>query len=115
MCIRRGFWVKVRGEIPYRLMALLILCAALPACVSQTIKSASVQEAKIPSTDIVEDSLLDVSIAIFDAGLDDYDEGQQVYPEVRKAEAHYMPNLLAETMQTSAGARPAGAGNVVNS
>jgi len=97
----RGFSLKVRGESPYRLMALLILCAALPACVSQTIKSASVQEAKIPSTDIVEDSLLDVSIAIFDAGLDDYDEGQQVYPEVRKAEAHYMPNLLSETMQTS--------------
>jgi len=97
----RGFSLKVRGESPYRLMALLILCAALPACVSQTIKSASVQEAKIPSTDIVEDSLLDVSIAIFDAGLDEYDEGQQVYPEVRKAEAHYMPNLLSETMQTS--------------
>ncbi|MEE8339589.1 MAG: hypothetical protein V3R56_05550 [Xanthomonadales bacterium] len=55
----------------------------------------------MPSTDIVEDMLLDVSIAIFDAGLDDYDEGQQVYPEVRKAEAHYMPNLLSETLQNS--------------
>jgi hypothetical protein len=101
MCIRRGFWVKVRGEIPYRLMALLILCAALPACVSQTIKSASAPAARTASTEIVEDLLLDASIAIFDPGLDDYDEGQQVYPEVRKAEAHYIPNLLSETMQNS--------------
>ncbi len=45
--------------------------------------------------------MLDVSIAIFNPGLDDYDEGQQVFPEVRKAEAHYMPNLLSETMQNS--------------
>jgi hypothetical protein len=97
----RRFSLKVTGEIPYRLMALLILCAALPACVNQTIKSASVPAVRNPSTDIVEDLLLDVSIAIFDAGLDDYDEGQQVYPEVRKAEAHYMPNLLSETMQNS--------------
>jgi len=87
--------------IPYRLTALLVLCAALPACVNQTIKSASVPAARTPSTSIEEELLLDVSIAIFNPGLADYDEGQQVYPEVRKAEANYMPNLLSETMQNS--------------
>jgi len=97
----RRFSLKVRGGTPYRLMAVLILCAALPACVSQTIKSSSVPAVRNPSTVIAEDLLLDVSIAIFNPGLDDYDEGQQVFPEVRKAEAHYMPNLLSETMQNS--------------
>ena len=97
----REFSLKIRGEVPHRLMALLILCTALPACVNQTIKSASTPAVRTPSTVVVEDLLLDVSIAIFDPGLDDYDEGQQVYPEVRKAEAHYMPNLLSETMQNS--------------
>ena len=97
----REYSLKVRGEVPYRLMVMLLLCSALPACVNQTIKSASVPAVKMPSTVVEEDLLLDVSIAIFDAGLDDYDEGQQVYPEVRKAEAHYMPNLLSETMQNS--------------
>ncbi|MEE8339623.1 MAG: hypothetical protein V3R56_05725 [Xanthomonadales bacterium] len=102
MCIRmRGFSLKVRRGLRWCLMVLLVLCATLPACVSQAIKSVSVPAVRMPSTDIVEDLLLDVSIAIFDAGLDDYDEGQQVYPEVRKAEAHYMPNLLSETMQNS--------------
>lgn len=97
----RGNSLKAGGEIPYRLMVLLVLFAALPACVNQTIKSASVPAARTPSTNIEEELLLDVSIAIFNPGLADYDEGQQVYPEVRKAEAHYMPNLLSETMQNS--------------
>ncbi len=98
---KRAFSLKVRSEVPYRLMVLLFLGTALSACVNQTIKSASVPAVRTPSTVVVEDLLLDVSITIFDAGLEDYDEGQQVYPEVRKAEAHYMPNLLSETMQNS--------------
>ena len=97
----REFSLKVGGEVPYRLMALFFLSTALPACVNQTIKSASVPAVMTPSTVVVEDLLLDVSIAMFDPGLDDYDEGQQVYPEVRKAEANYMPNLLSETMHDS--------------
>jgi hypothetical protein len=50
---------------------------------------------------VSEELLLDVSIAVFDPGLEDYDEDQQVYPEVRKAEARYMPGLLSEAMQDS--------------
>jgi len=97
----KGTLLKPWGLNPYRLLALLVLCATLPACVQQTVKSASVPTVIVPPTEIAEDLLLDVSIAIFDAGLEDYEEGQQVYPEVRKAEAHYMPYLLSETMQNS--------------
>jgi hypothetical protein len=79
----------------------MALFGALSACVNQTIRSASVQSVRYASTDVSEDLLLDASIAIFDAGLENYEEGQQVYPEVRKAEAHYMPRLLGETMQDS--------------
>lgn len=85
----------------HRLTALLILCAILPACVSQTIRSASVANVRTVATAIAEDLLLDVDIAIFNPGLEDYDEGQQVYPEVRNAEASYMPNLLSEALQNS--------------
>jgi hypothetical protein len=69
--------------------------------VSQTIKSTSVPGVKTASTQVSEELLLDVSIAVFDPGLEDYDEDQQVYPEVRKAEARYMPGLLSEAMQDS--------------
>ncbi len=82
-------------------IALLILCALLPACVNQTVKSTSVPEVKSLETEVDESLLLDVAIAIFDPGLDEYEEDQQVYPEVRKAEARYMPNLLSETLQSS--------------
>ena len=53
------FSIKVRDETPYRLMALLFLCSALPACVNQTIKSASAPAVKTASTVVVEDLLLD--------------------------------------------------------
>ena len=84
-----------------RWLTLLALCSLLPACVSQTVKSTSVPAVKTAETEVDEALLLDVSIAVFDPGLEDYEEGQQIYPEVRKAEARYMPNLLSEAMQSS--------------
>jgi hypothetical protein len=97
----RRIWSRTRWRFPFRLALALALFGALSACVNQTVRSASVQPVRHAATDVAEDLLLDVSIAIFDAGLENYEEGQQVYPEVRKAEAHYMPNLLSETMQNS--------------
>ncbi len=92
---------KSTGVLWPRVFAVLLLCAALPACVNQTIKSTSVPSIQTPSSQVGEHLLLDASIAIFDPGLDDYDEGTLIYPEVRKAEARYMPTLLSESMQDS--------------
>jgi len=83
---------------------LLVLIAAtlfLHGCVSHTVKSTSVPSIANASSDVPEEQLLDVGIVIFDPGLEDYDEDEQVYPEVRRAEARYMPNLLSEAMQNS--------------
>ncbi len=79
-----------------------MICATLSGCVSQTVNSNSVSNIKTAASNIEEDLLLDVDIAIFDPGLENYEEGQQVYPEVRNAEANYLPKLLAETLQNSA-------------
>lgn len=87
--------------ITLRLLVALSLAILLSACVNQTIKSTSVPSVKTASTQVSEELLLDVSIVVFDPGLEDYDEDQQVYPEVRKAEARYMPGLLSEAMQDS--------------
>ena len=89
------------GHSGFRLLAALLLCAALPACVNQTIKSTSIPAVQTPSTQVEEGLLLDASIAIFDPGLDEYDEGALVYPEVRKAESNFMPRLLSESMLDS--------------
>jgi hypothetical protein len=87
--------------IALRPLVALTLAVLLSACVSKTIKSTSVPGVKTASTQVSEELLLDVSIVVFDPGLDDYDEDQQVYPEVRKAEARYMPGLLSEALQDS--------------
>ena len=87
--------------IALRQLAAIALCILLSACVNQTIKSTSVPSINSASSVVAEELLLDVGIAVFDPGLDDYDEDQQVYPEVRKAEARFMPGLLSEAMQDS--------------
>ncbi|MFT5710307.1 MAG: hypothetical protein ACI8QT_001001 [Halioglobus sp.] len=84
-----------------RFIGLFLLCTTLPACVNQTIKSTSVPSINTPNVQVGESLLLDASIAIFDPGLEDYDEDSLIYPEVRKAEARYMPTLLSESMQNS--------------
>jgi len=84
-----------------RLLSALALGALLTACVSQTVTTTSVPRIDTATTQVPEGQLLDVGIAIFDPGIADYEEGEQTYPEVRKAEARFMPFLLAEAMQDS--------------
>lgn len=84
---------------------LALLCAlmlALGGCVSQSIKSTSVPPLERPAAPIPESRLLDVGVAIFDPGIEEYEEADQpVYPEVRRAEARFMPLLLSQAMQES--------------
>jgi len=82
-------------------LVLLLAAAVLTGCVNQTVKSTSVPPLQRPAEPIPETELLDVGIAIFDPGLESYEEEEQVYPEVRRAEARFMPQLLAEAMQQS--------------
>ncbi|NQX89456.1 MAG: hypothetical protein HRT77_12405 [Halioglobus sp.] len=82
-------------------LLLASLCLLLGACVNQSIKSTSVPPLETPTAPIDEALLLDVAVVVFDPGLTDYDEDEQVFPEVRKAEARFMPLQLADTMQDS--------------
>jgi hypothetical protein len=79
------------------------MAVALGGCVSKSVKSTSVPSVNGASTPVEESLLLDVGIAVFDPGIDNYDEedDERIYPEVRKAEARYMPGLLSEAMQDS--------------
>ena len=76
-------------------------CLALSACVSQTIKSTSVPNIKTASSAMPQALLFDVSIVVFDPGFDNYDEDEQIFPEVRQAEAIFMPMVLSESIQNS--------------
>lgn len=87
----------------FRFLGILGVALLLGGCVNQSVKSTSVPSVKGASSNVQESLLLDVGIAVFDPGIADYDESddERIYPEVRKAEARYMPNLLSEAMQNS--------------
>jgi hypothetical protein len=78
---------------------LALLC--LSGCVSETVKSTSVPALRPPANSVPENELLDVAVAIFDPGLDVVDENERIYPEVRRAEARYIPQVLTGVLQNS--------------
>jgi hypothetical protein len=91
-----------RGSLTVLTALVTALClAGLGGCVSQTLKSTTIPPLESPSQPVPEDELLDVAVAIFDTGIDLADEDERIYPEVRRAEARYIPNLLAQVMQNT--------------
>lgn len=89
------------AAIATRLLGLVIL-ALLAGCVNQSVKSTSVPAVKVSEAQLPEDQLLDVGISIFDPGIDDADDDDDfMYPEVRRAEALYMPYLLLQAIESS--------------
>lgn len=82
----------------------VFLALFLSACVNQSIKSTSVPPVATPKVAVPEAQLLDVAIVVFDPGIEDYepdDDEVMVYPEVRQAEARFMPMVLSDAMQDS--------------
>jgi hypothetical protein len=90
-----------------RARSLLFLPVALLvwSCNSTTVKSTDQSPVVVQSPEQVpEDQLLDVGVGLFDPGVDGLkqdEENPRVFPEVRRAEARYMPNVLAATLQGS--------------
>ena len=84
-----------------RLLPCIGLCLLMSACVNQTIKTTSAPPIKIPAAPVSDEYLLDVALVVFDPGLEEYDEDEPIYPEVRKAEARFMPMQLSRAMQDS--------------
>jgi hypothetical protein len=86
-----------------RALYCVLLALLLGGCVNQSIKSTSVPAVAMPSAVVSEEQLLDVAVVVFDPGLDDIDEDDEVlvYPEVRQAEARFMPLVLSEAIQDS--------------
>lgn len=84
----------------------LLICIALlgvSACSTQTVKSTTITEALIEQSNIPEDELLDIGVAVFNPGFDEIDEDQQelTFGDVRMAETYYAANLLSETLQST--------------
>ena len=94
-----------------KLLAGSVLAAALAltGCVTSETRPIPKVEAKQATVHIPEAELLDVGIRVFDPGipenLKDNEEAlakKRIYPDLRKAEARYIPTLLRETLEATA-------------
>jgi hypothetical protein len=95
----------------YKLLAAGLIGAslALAGCVTSETKPIPKIPAKQATVHIPETELLDVGIRVFDPGIpenikDDEDAlaKKRIYPDLRKAEARYVPTLLRETLEGTA-------------
>jgi len=95
----------------YKLLAATVVAAslALVGCVTSETKPVPKVVAKQSAVHIPEAELLDVGIRVFDPGIPKNIEGddealakKRIYPDLRKAEARYMPTLLRETLESTA-------------
>jgi hypothetical protein len=89
--------------------AAIAMTLALSACVTNETKPIPKIAAKQATVHIPEAELLDVGIRVFDAGIPKNIEGDEealakkrIYPDLRKAEARYMPTLLRQTLEETA-------------
>ena len=95
----------------FKLLAAGVLAAALSltGCVTSETKPIPKVEAKQAVVHIPEGELLDVGVRVFDPGIPenikDDEEAlakKRIYPDLRKAEARYIPTLLRETLEATA-------------
>jgi hypothetical protein len=91
----------IRGLLS--LASVLTVLTVLTGCVSETVKSTSVPVLDAPTTLAPEAELLDVGVVILDPGISAVEDEEQVYPEVRRAEATFMATELAEILTEQGG------------
>lgn len=89
------------GRSPTTIATLLFTALLVTGCGSTTVKSTAFEPLAQETALIPESRLLDVGVLTFDPGLDDVEEDQSLFPEVRNAESRYFADQLVETLQRS--------------
>ncbi|HTU64590.1 MAG TPA: hypothetical protein VMF52_01460 [Steroidobacteraceae bacterium] len=91
-----------------KLLAATVLAASFAAagCVTSETRPVPKVEAKQSAVHIPDAELLDVGVRVFNPGIPKEIEGddealakKRIYPDLRKAEARYIPTLLRETLE----------------
>jgi hypothetical protein len=79
----------------HRWVTLLALIGVLFGCVTETVKTTSVPTLATYETELADDEILDIAIAVFDPGIAEADGDENIYPEIRRAEATFIARELA--------------------
>ena len=81
-------------------VAVIALCFSLVGCNTTTVKTTSHEPAALEPQATPEELLLDVGVGIFNPGTDAISVAEEgVFPEIRAAEARFIPYQLMETLQ----------------
>src|SRR5690606_15454670 len=111
--LRRPWGSKARRQERFRLkvmkrtLALIVLSVAVlgaTGCVMHETRPQQRVKAIQASTEIPASQLLDVGVRLFDENLPEDEkvmEEQHIFPEVRKAEARYIPMQLRNTLEST--------------
>lgn len=83
------------------LLTALLSLAVVTGCSTTTVKTTDITPLKYETKEVAESQLMDVGILLFDPGIETLLEQKQSVslPEIRKAEARYIPFTLTETLQ----------------
>jgi hypothetical protein len=95
-------WMKSSSGII--LISGLCFAILMSACASRHVIKADSTPAAKAQTDIAEDQLLDVGVVTFDPGLPEDEKElkeKNIFPEVRKAEARYIPYNIKTTLENT--------------
>ena len=97
----------MRRNETHSLSTMAMLClwvGLLGACTSEQVIHANAPPATVADQAAVEQRLLDVGILVFDPGISEQDKSEEKtksYPEIRRAEARYLPYTLKKTLERS--------------
>lgn len=86
------------------LLVLAVLALGLGACTAGRTVQHRQSELTRATGEVPDAQRLDIGIVVFDPGLGDNPEGNEdkmIFPEVRQAEARYMPYQLKNTLESS--------------
>ena len=79
---------------------VVALCFSLVGCNTTTVKTSSYEQVALETEATPEELLLDVGVGIFNPGTDAISvEEEGVFPEIRAAEARFVPYKLMDTLQ----------------
>ena len=93
----------VYGIRQLRSLCLVTVAAALTGCAASTTAKYDDIDAIQAETEVPEAALLDVGIMLFDPGVpeDQQDPDGFIFPDVRRAEARFMPYHLKRTLEST--------------
>ncbi|WP_029888625.1 hypothetical protein [Polycyclovorans algicola] len=86
------------------LLQALLMASVASGCVSQQVKKVGSTQAQYAQAEVPSEALLQMAILTFDPGIPDTIKEQEeanVIPEVREAEAKYLPHVLRDTVQNT--------------